>query len=304
MSKYLITGAAGFIGSHLTDSLLTDGHSVIAVDNLVSGSIENLPLDHSQLTYLTTDITTGVPIDQPVDYVCHLASIADPQAYQTRPIETLQVGAIGTEVMLEYAREYDAPFLFTSTSEVYGNPEVHPQSESYNGNVDTYGPRSCYDESKRYGESLCRAYREQHDIPVRVARIFNTYGSRMRDGRAIPTFIRQGVAGDDITVHGDGSQTRSFCYISDMIRGLRKLLQSNLTTPINLGNTDERHILDVATKIQSLTGKDSDVVFRERPEDDPDMRCPDIAKAEHELDWTPTVELDAGLKHTIDWHTN
>jgi dTDP-glucose 4,6-dehydratase len=303
MGRILVTGGAGFLGSFLCESLLADGHEVIAMDNQVSGRAQNLEdvFYHDRFTYHEHDVTEFIHISGNLDWVCHLASLASPVFYREHPIKTLKVGALGTHKTLGLAREKDAKYLFTSTSEVYGDPEVNPQPEDYRGNVDPYGPRSCYDESKRYGEGMVRAYRDEHDLDVRVARIFNTYGPRMRidDGRAIPTFVRQALAGEDLTVHGDGNQTRSFCYVSDLINGLRMLMDSNVQTPVNLGNADERTILDLAETIVQLTNSDSGIVYESRPPQDPEVRRPDLNKARTEIGWEPKVSLEEGLERTI-----
>lgn len=307
MTHYLLAGGAGFIGSHLTDTLLDEGHTVTVLDNFATSSHENLRDNVRQardgLTVYEHDITTSLPDDvfstQP-DVIIHLASIASPDLYQAHPIETLQCGSGGTRRLLDAAAAYNATFLFASTSEVYGDPEVHPQPESYVGHVDPYGPRACYDESKRYAEALIRAYHEEYGVDTRIMRIFNTYGPRMRDGRAIPTFIRQAIGDEPITVHGDGTQTRSFCYIDDLIRGITALLQSSITSPVNLGNPDEITIREAAELIQSLTNTSSEITYTNRPADDPDRRKPDITKARRELDWEPAVSLREGLEQTIN----
>lgn len=303
MSRILVTGAAGFLGSHLTDHLLADGHEVIGMDNRVSGQTENLDgaFEHPQFSLYDHDVTEFIHVSGDLDAVMHLASLASPVFYRENPIKTLKVGALGTHKTLGLAKEKDATYLFTSTSEVYGDPEVNPQPEDYRGNVDPYGPRSCYDESKRYGESLIRAYRDQHGLDVRVARIFNTYGPRMRlhDGRVIPNFVRQALTGDDLTVYGDGEQTRSFCYVSDMIGGLVELLESNIHEPVNVGNPDERTINELAQVVLDVTGSDSGITHEELPPQDPQVRRPDISKARSDLGWEPTVSLRDGLRESI-----
>ena len=304
MKRVLVTGAAGFLGSLLCEALVADGYEVIGMDNQVSGRTENLDdvLYHDRFTYLEHDVTEFIHVTGSLDWVFHLASLASPVFYKRNPIKTLKVGALGTHKTLGLAKEKGAGYLFASTSEVYGDPEVHPQPEDYRGNVDPHGPRSCYDESKRYGESLVRAYRDQHDLDVRIARIFNTYGPRMRldDGRVVPTFVRQALTGEDITVHGEGRQTRSFCYVSDLVDGLLALMESETNTPVNLGNPDERTILELAELVLELTASDSTIVHEQRPPQDPEVRCPDITKARTELDWEPAVSLREGLTHTID----
>jgi dTDP-glucose 4,6-dehydratase len=303
MSRILVTGAAGFLGSHLCESLIEDGHEVIGMDNLVSGRTENLDpiFYHDRFTYYEHDVTEFIHVSGNLDWILHLASLASPVFYQRNPIKTLKVGALGTHKTLGLAKEKDASYLFASTSEVYGDPEVHPQPEDYRGNADPFGPRSCYDESKRYGESLVRAYRDQHDINVRVARIFNTYGPRMRqdDGRVIPTFIRQAMHDEPLTVHGDGSQTRSFCYVSDLIDGLKALMDADVQTPVNLGNPEEWSIQKLAELIIEVTDSDSKTVYDDRPEQDPEVRKPDLTKARRVMSWEPQVKLRTGIEYTI-----
>jgi len=305
MSRILVTGAAGFLGSHLCDRLLADGHEVIGMDNRVSGQMPNLDdaFDHDRFSFHEHDVTEFIHVSGDLDAVLHLASLASPVFYREHPIKTLKVGALGTHKTLGLAKEKDATYLFTSTSEVYGDPEVNPQPEDYRGNVDPYGPRSCYDESKRYGESLVRAYRDEHDLDVRVARIFNTYGPRMRldDGRVIPNFTKQALTGQDLTVYGDGKQTRSFCYVSDMIDGLVALLESDIQTPVNVGNPDERTILELAEIVIEVTDSDSGITHEELPPQDPQVRRPDISKAKAEIGWEPDVGLREGLRSAIGY---
>jgi len=305
MSRVLVTGGAGFIGSHLCDALIEGGHEVVAMDNRVTGRTENLEnvFYHDRFSFYEHDVTEFIHVTGDLDWVIHLASLASPVFYQDQPIKTLKVGALGTYKTLGVAKEKDVKYLFASTSEVYGDPEVNPQPEDYRGNVDPYGPRSCYDESKRYGESLIRAYRDKHDLDVRVARIFNTYGPRMRidDGRVIPTFVRQALTGEDLTVYGDGTQTRSFCYISDLIDGLQHLLQADVQTPVNIGNPDERSILELAELIIDLTESDSAITHEPLPPQDPQVRKPDISKARSELGWEPAVSLRNGLQESIEY---
>ncbi|WP_436903777.1 UDP-glucuronic acid decarboxylase family protein [Halovenus halobia] len=305
MSRILVTGAAGFLGSFLTDRLLAEGHEVIGMDNRVSGQTENLDdaFENERFSFYDHDVTEFIHVSGDLDAVLHLASLASPVFYRDHPIKTLKVGALGTHKTLGLAKKKDAKYLFTSTSEVYGDPEVNPQPEDYRGNVDSYGPRSCYDESKRYGESLVRAYRDQHGLDVCVARIFNTYGPRMRldDGRVIPNFVRQALTGEDLTVYGDGEQTRAFCYVSDMIDGLVALLESDVQEPVNIGNPDERTINELAQVVIDVTGSDSDITHEELPPQDPQVRRPDISKARSELGWEPTVSLRDGLAKSIGY---
>jgi dTDP-glucose 4,6-dehydratase len=275
------------------------------MDNNVSGQTRNLEdtFYHNRFSFYEHDATEFIHISGELDVVLHLASLASPVFYRDHPIKTLKVGALGTHKTLGLAKEKGATYLFTSTSEVYGDPEVNPQPESYRGNVDPYGPRSCYDESKRYGEALVRGYRDKHDLDVRVARIFNTYGPRMRldDGRVIPNFMKQALTGQDLTVYGDGNQTRSFCYVSDMIDGLVALLESDVEEPVNIGNPDERTINELAELILKVTGSNSGITYEELPPQDPKVRRPDISKAQSELDWEPQVSLREGLKWSVDF---
>lgn len=305
MPRVLVTGGAGFLGSHLCESLLEDGYEVVAMDNLISGRTENLEqiFHNENFTFYEHDVTNFIHSTGDIDWVLHLASLASPVFYQDNPIKTLKVGALGTHKTLGLAKEKNAKYLFTSTSEVYGDPEVNPQPESYRGNVDPFGPRSCYDESKRYAEALVRAYRDKHDIDVRIARLFNTYGPRMRldDGRVIPTFMKQALQDEPLTVHGDGKQTRSFCYVTDLIEGLRELMRADLETPVNIGNPDEWTIKKLAEEIIDVTKSESDLVFEDRPDQDPQVRKPDITKARRHLDWEPTVSLREGLEELPEY---
>lgn len=308
MSRILVTGAAGFLGSHLCDALLANGHDVIGMDNQVSGDAGNLEeaFYHESFTYHEHDVTEFIHVTGELDVVMHLASLASPVFYREYPIKTLKVGALGTHKTLGLAKEKDATYFFTSTSEVYGDPEVNPQPEDYRGNVDPYGPRSCYDESKRYGEALVRAYRDEHDLDVRVARIFNTYGPRMRldDGRVIPNFMKQAITGRDLTVYGDGSQTRSFCYVDDLISGLLALLDSGVDTPVNIGNPDERTIAELAELVIDITESESGITREPLPPQDPQVRQPDITKAKSEIGWEPRIEIRDGLEKSVPYFTN
>ena len=303
MDNAIVTGAAGFLGSHLCDRLLAEGYQVTGVDNLISGSPTNLRAleTNDAFTFLEHDITKPLDIPGSVDSILHLASPASPEDYLRYPIQTLKAGALGTHVTLGLAKAKGARYLLASTSEVYGDPAVNPQPEEYWGNVNPIGPRGVYDEAKRYAEAMTMAYHRVHDVDTRIARIFNTYGPRQRmdDGRAIPTFIRQALSGHPLTVHGDGKQTRSFCYVDDMTEGLWRLLRSGFHEPVNLGNPQEITILELAEKVRELVGRDLDIVFKDLPKDDPKVRCPDISRAKKVLAWEPTVDLDTGLKRTI-----
>ena len=303
--RILVSGAAGFIGSHLCDRLLAEGHSVLAVDNFLTGSPGNLAhlAGHPRFQFLERDITQPFSVEGALDGVLNLASPASPKDYLDHPIETLDVGSAGTRNMLEMARRKNARFLLTSTSECYGDPLVHPQVETYWGNVNPVGPRSCYDESKRFGEALTMAYHRKHGVATNIARVFNTYGPRMQlnDGRVVPAFLDQALHGRSITIFGDGSQTRSFCYVSDLVDGIYRLMQSTERYPVNLGNPHEMTILEFAEQIRSLTGSTSGIVFEPLPEDDPKQRRPDIAKARAVLGWQPLVPLEEGLRRTVEY---
>jgi dTDP-glucose 4,6-dehydratase len=303
--RIVVSGAAGFIGSHMCDRLLADGHSVVALDNFLTGSRRNLAHLEGQprFRFLERDITQPFSIEGPVDGVVHMASPASPKDYLEHPIETLDVGSIGTRRMLDLAREKRARYLVTSTSECYGDPLVHPQVETYWGNVNPVGPRSCYDESKRFTEALTMAYHRKHGVRTNIARIFNTYGPRMKldDGRVVPAFLDQALRGQPLTVFGDGSQTRSFCYVSDMVEGLCRLMLSEERYPVNLGNPNEMTILEFAQRIRRMTGSRPEIVFQPLPEDDPKQRRPDIAKARALLGWEPRVPLEEGLRLTVEY---
>ena len=298
-----MSGAAGFIGSHFCDRLLGEGHTVVGLDNLITGSTRNLEHLRSNpgFRFLEHDVTQPFETDGPVDSVLHLASLASPKDYLEHPIETLESGSTGTRNMLELARVHGARFLLTSTSECYGDPMVHPQVESYWGNVNPVGLRSCYDESKRYAEALTMAHHRVHGLRTNIARIFNTYGPRMQlhDGRVVPAFLDQVLRGEPITVFGDGSQTRSFCYVRDLVDGLYRLMWSEERYPVNLGNPQELTILEFAERIRRLTGSTATLEFKALPEDDPKKRRPDITKAKQVLGWEPKVSLEDGLKETV-----
>ncbi|HTQ53043.1 MAG TPA: UDP-glucuronic acid decarboxylase family protein [Bryobacteraceae bacterium] len=301
----LVTGAAGFIGSHMCDRLLAEGHSVVAVDNFLTGSAQNLAdLDgNANYRFIRHDITQPLAFDGPLDAVLNMASPASPKDYLEHAIETLDVGSAGTRNMLELARARGARFLLTSTSECYGDPLEHPQSEQYWGHVNPVGPRSCYDESKRFAEALTMAYHRTHGVRTNIARIFNTYGPRMKldDGRVVPAFLSQALDGEPITIFGDGSQTRSFCYVSDLVDGIYRLMQSDERFPVNLGNPDEMTIQEFADAIRELTGSRSPIQYRPLPEDDPKRRRPDISKARRVLGWEPRVTLEEGLRLTLEY---
>jgi dTDP-glucose 4,6-dehydratase len=303
--RIVVSGAAGFIGSHFCDRLLADGHTVVGLDNFLTGAARNLAhlADEPRFSLIRQDITEPFSIEGAVDAVVNMASPASPKDYHEHPIETLAVGSAGTRRMLELALEKRARFLLTSTSESYGDPEVHPQVESYWGHVNPVGPRSCYDESKRFAEALTMAYHRKHGLATNIARIFNTYGPRMKlnDGRVVPAFLSEALAGTPITVFGRGSQTRSFCYVSDLVDGLNRLMLSGERYPVNLGNPREMTILEFAEQIRRLTGSHSPIEFRPLPEDDPKQRCPDIAKARAALGWEPRVTLEEGLRLTVEY---
>jgi dTDP-glucose 4,6-dehydratase len=300
-----VSGAAGFIGSHFCDHLLAQGHTVVALDNFLTGDARNLAhlASHSRFQFIEQDIAQPFHVEGAVDCAVNLASPASPKDYLAHPIETLDVGSLGTRHMLSLALEKGARFLISSTSECYGDPLVHPQVEDYWGNVNPVGPRSCYDESKRFAEALTMAYHRTNGLRTNIARIFNTYGPRMKldDGRVVPAFIDQALHGRPMTVSGDGSQTRSFCYVSDMVEGLCRLMLSDERYPVNLGNPVEMTILEFAGHIRRFTGSASEIVFQPLPEDDPKQRQPDISKARAVLGWEPCVPLEEGLRLTVDY---
>jgi len=300
--RTLITGAAGFIGSHLVDYLLARDHEVIGMDNFITGNPRNLShIGNPRFTLVEHNVTEEIRIDGPLDYILHFASPASPIDYLELPIQTLKVGSLGTHKTLGVAKAKNAAFLLASTSEVYGDPLVHPQTEDYWGNVNPIGPRGVYDEAKRFAEAMSVAYRRYHSVNVKVARIFNTYGPRMRvrDGRAIPAFVSQALTGEPITVFGDGQQTRSFCFVEDLVEGLCRLLFSEHPGPVNIGNPAEMTMLELANVIVEMTGSKSEITFKPLPEDDPKIRQPDITLANKLLDWSPKVSLEDGLTQTI-----
>jgi dTDP-glucose 4,6-dehydratase len=301
-ARIVITGVAGFIGSHLAETLLTRGHSVIGIDNFLTGNSANIAhLSETDFSLLEHDVTEHIRCDGAIDYVLHWASPASPVDYLELPIPTLKVGALGTHNALGLAKAKHATFVLASTSEIYGDPLQHPQTESYCGNVDPIGPRGVYDEAKRFAEALTMAYHRHHGMNTKIARIFNTYGPRMRqrDGRAVPNFISQALRNEDLTVYGDGSQTRSFCYITDLVDGIERLMHSEGNEPVNIGNPHEITVAELARQVIALTGASSDVVHRDLPEGDPQVRRPDITRARTRLDWEPKVSLNNGLEQTI-----
>jgi len=305
MPHALVTGGAGFVGSHMCDLLVSEGWQVMCVDSLITGARENVGhlLDDQGFSFVQADVSEAIPYQGPLDCIVHMASPASPRDYLEYPIETLMVNSQGTWNALELARRTGASFLLTSTSEVYGDPLVHPQPENYWGNVNPIGPRSVYDEGKRFAEALTFAVQRKFGTRIHVARIFNTYGPRMKphDGRAVPTFIAQALANEPITVQGTGTQTRSLCYVADLVDGLRKLMDANVEGPVNLGNSEEITVRELAERIRALTSSSSEIVFVPRPEDDPEVRRPVVELAREELGWTPLVGLDEGLESTIAW---
>ncbi|WP_435624061.1 UDP-glucuronic acid decarboxylase family protein [Flagellimonas sp.] len=305
MKKTLITGAAGFLGSHLCDRFIAEGHHVIGMDNLITGDLKNIEhlFSLKRFEFYHHDVTKFVHVPGKMDYILHFASPASPIDYLKIPIQTLKVGSLGTLNLLGLAKEKKARILVASTSEVYGDPLVHPQNEDYYGNVSPIGPRGVYDEAKRFMESITMAYHRHHGLDTRIVRIFNTYGSRMRlnDGRVVPAFIGQALRGEDLTVFGNGSQTRSFTYIDDQVEGIYRLLMSDYVEPINIGNPDETTILEFAEEIIKLTGTDQKIVFKQLPQDDPLQRQPDISRAKEILDWEPRVPRAEGLKKVFEY---
>ena len=304
MPRTLITGGAGFLGSHLCDYLLEKGHDVVCMDNLITGSIDNINhITSNRFKFINHNVTRYIDLEGPVDYILHFASPASPIDYLEHPIPTLKVGSLGTHNALGLAKKKKSVFLIASTSEVYGDPLVHPQEEDYWGNVNPVGSRGVYDEAKRFAEAITMAYHRYHGIDAKIVRIFNTYGPRMRinDGRAIPNFLKQALTGKDLTAYGDGSQTRSFCYVSDLIEGIYRLLMSDLNEPCNIGNPVEMTIQQMAEKILHASGSQSKIIYAPLPEDDPKVRQPNINKAKEHLGWEPQVKLDEGLKTTMDY---
>jgi dTDP-glucose 4,6-dehydratase len=304
MPRVVITGAAGFIGSHLSETLLDRGYSVVGIDNLLTGDLANIAhLRDRDFQFIRHDVTNYIDVDGPVDYVLHWASPASPIDYLELPIPTLKVGALGTHKALGLAKAKGATFVIASTSEVYGDPLEHPQKETYWGNVNPIGPRGVYDEAKRFAEAMTVAYRRYHKVDAKIVRIFNTYGPRMRirDGRAVPAFISQALVNEDVTVFGDGTQTRSFCYISDLVDGIIRLMLSKENDPINIGNPQEMTIEQIAQTIIDMTGSKSKIIYKPLPTDDPKVRQPDITRARTLLGWEPKVTLEQGLGRTIDY---
>ncbi len=303
--RAIVTGAAGFLGSHICTTLLSNGWEVVGFDNLLTGEMGNLVHleGEERFSFVQQDVTQYIEIDGDVDWVLHWASPASPIDYLQFPIQTMKVGSLGTWRALGVAKDKGAGFVLASTSEVYGDPQVHPQPETYWGHVNPVGPRGVYDEAKRYGEALSMAYHRQHGVPVKLVRIFNTYGPRMRrnDGRAVPNFIKQSIKGEPLTVHGDGSQTRSLCYVDDLVEGIWRFIGSDVTGPVNVGNPHEISVKELAELVASLAGSDSEVVYIDRPVDDPEVRCPDISLAQNKFGWEPQVSLEDGLTRTIEW---
>lgn len=301
----VVTGGAGFLGSHLCDRLINENIKVICLDNLLTGRLENIEhlFGHENFQFIKLDVTNFIHVPSSVDYVLHFASPASPIDYLKLPIQTLKVGSLGTHKALGLAKEKNARFLLASTSEVYGDPMIHPQKEDYWGNVNPVGPRGVYDEAKRFAEAITMAYHRYHNLETRIVRIFNTYGPRMRldDGRALPTFFSQALKGEDITVYGNGKQTRSFCFVSDLIDGIFKLLMSSEVLPVNIGNPEEITIEDFAKEVIQITNSKSKIIYKDLPVDDPQVRQPDISKAKTLLNWSPKVSREEGLKTTLDY---
>ena len=305
MPRAVVTGAAGFLGSHLCTKLVSNGWDVVGFDNLLTSEMGNLAHLEGQegFSFVRHDVTEYIDVGGDVDWVLHWASPASPTDYLQFPIQTMKVGSLGTWRALGMAKDKGAGFVLASTSEIYGDPQVHPQPETYWGHVNPIGPRGVYDEAKRYAEALSMAYHREHGVPVKLVRIFNTYGPRMRrqDGRAVPTFMDQALGGRPLTVHGDGSQTRSLCYVDDLVEGIWRFIGSDVTGPVNIGNPREISVKELAEMVARIAGSDSRVVFSERPVDDPEVRCPDISLAQNKFGWEPRVSLEDGLARTIDW---
>jgi len=302
--KAIVTGGAGFVGSHLCERLLAEGADVLCLDNLLTGRAENIAhLDGRRFEFRRHDVTTPIEVSGPVDYVLHFASAASPVDYLAHPIRTLKAGALGTWITLGLARAKSARFVLASTSEIYGDPAVTPQPETYWGHVNPTGPRGCYDEAKRFAEAMTMAYHRHHGVNTGIVRIFNAFGPRNRpdDGRVVPTLITQAIRGEPLTIHGDGTQTRSFCYVSDLVDGIVRLMRSEVHDPVNVGNPEEIRVIDLARLVLEITGSRSSIAHRPRPEDDPTRRCPDIARARTLLGWEPRIPLREGLQLTLDW---
>ena len=303
--RILITGGAGFLGSHLCDYLLKKGNEVIAMDNLITGNMDNIAhlIGSENFQFIKHDVTEYIYVEGDLDYILHFASPASPVDYLHYPIQTLKVGSLGTHKTLGLAKAKKARYLLASTSEVYGDPQVNPQREDYLGNVDPVGPRGVYDEAKRFAEALTMAYHRYHGIDTRIARIFNTFGPRMRkeDGRVVPNFITQAIKGESLTVFGDGSQTRSFCYVSDLIEGIYRLMMSDVNDPVNLGSSNEMSVLEFTKKVLEITASSSGIIYKSLPVNDPRVRRPDINRAKKYLDWEPVIDLREGLEKTIEW---
>jgi len=304
--RTLVTGGAGFLGSHLCEWLIQEGHEVICIDNLITGDTDNIAhlSGNKNFRFIKYDVTEYIFIDGPLDNILHFASPASPIDYLELPIQTLKVGSLGTHKALGLAKAKKARFLLASTSEVYGDPLIHPQPEAYYGNVNPIGPRGVYDEAKRFAEALTMAYHRYHGVDTRIVRIFNTYGPRMRlnDGRVVPSFLHQALTGENLTVFGDGMQTRSFCYVSDLIEGIYRLLCSAINDPVNIGNPVEMTIMDFAKKIHEVAGGNGEIIFKPLPQDDPKVRQPDITKAKGLLGWSPKVSLDEGIRETLNYY--
>ena len=305
MGRIVITGGAGFIGSHIAERALAEGHDVHVVDNLITGSLDNLAhlVKDPGFTFARHDVSRPFTVDGPVAGIFHFASPASPEDYLRHPIPTLKVGSLGTHNALGLAKAKGAPIVIASTSEVYGDPKVHPQTEDYWGNVNPVGPRSCYDEAKRFAEALTMAYHRYKGVPTRIVRIFNTYGPRMRpaDGRVMPAFINEALRKEPLTVFGDGKQTRSFCYVSDLVDGISRLMESDLVEPTNIGNPHEMSMLELAAHINEVTGNPAGIEFKPLPKDDPTRRRPDITRAQTHLGWAPKVPFEEGVRRTVEW---